>query len=197
MPKKVDAAQMKEAIGSGGPGRNFPGFGYSQRVVTAWGNALTGIAENYNDSWNQIIQGTYGCGSWMRTVATTYETLFDAAAEVLKGPSFRSRPEWLHFSVSANIPNSLSGVLSLDHALGPHVRLVCTPFERLGQGKGKDADLWKHVDWTDAQRRDSITVVLDQDVVATLGAGHYLGFVLANGVTGEPPLGIVMLQVTT
>lgn len=184
---------------------NPPGLSYAQRVATAWGSAALAMTETYNRSWNEVRAGTYDLGSLMRTWATVYETYSDVAVEALKGPSFRSGPEWLHiqYDKKTRTPDSLSGIATLDRKYGQDVVPQTTPFERLGSiaaksgAPGPDLELFKNTTfWTDSLRRDAIRVHLDKDKVQNLDAGHYVGFVLVQGVTAAPPLVIVLLRVT-
>jgi hypothetical protein len=92
-------------------------------------------------------------------------------------------------------PDALSGVAMLDRKCGQDVELETTDFERLGVQPGKGLPHFKSCDWTDDLRRDAVRVQLDETSVEALAEGHYIGFVLAQGVTAEPPLVIVMLRV--
>ncbi len=184
---------------------NPPGLSYAQRVAAAWGSAALAMTETYNRSWNEVRAGTYDLGSLMRTWATVYETYSDVAVEALKGPSFRSGPEWLHiqYDKKTRTPDSLSGIATLDRKYGQDAVPQKTPFERLGSiaaksvSPGPDLELFKNTPfWTDSLRRDAIRVLLDKDKVQNLDAGHYVGFVLVQGVTAAPPLVIVLLRVT-
>lgn len=196
---------------------NLPGFAYAQRVVTAWSNALTAMGEGFNQGWSDIQQGNYGFRALMKTWASTWSASFDVLMELWKGPNFRTTPQWLHFRLVKNGPSSgktgkaapptitpdvLEGTIPLDKKWGRDVDLETMPFERLGGGGTAAApsaalsELWSTCAWTDDLRRDSLDIALDVKVAATLAAGQYLGVVLASGTTGEPPLAVVMLQVT-
>lgn len=179
---------------------NLPGFAYAQRVTAAWSSAALAMTETYNRSWNEIKAGTYDLGCLMKTWATVYETCSDVAVEAMKGPSSGSGPEWLHFefnrSNNTNTPETLQNVASLDRKYGQDVVPQATTFERLGAPATEDLALFQRASWNDNLRRDAIRIELDVDKVKYLSPGHYIGFVLAQGVTAKPPLVIVMLRVT-
>lgn len=196
---------------------NLPGFAYAQRVVTAWSNALTAMGEGFNQGWSDIQQGNYGFRALMKTWASTWTASFDVLLELWKGPNFRTAPQWLHFrlvksgqpsgargktAAPAVTPDVLEGTLPLDKKWGRDVELETMAFERLGAAGPAAAsatalsELWSTCAWTDDLRRDSLDIALDVKVAATLAPGQYLGIVLASGTTGEPPLAVVMLQVT-
>lgn len=211
MPKSRDRDDRVPVGGADdGIDDNLPGFAFAQRMVTAWSNALTAMGETFNQSWSDIQQGRYDFSSYMKTLTSTYAASFDAVMEFWKGPTFRSAPQWLHFRFDKSqgregSPDVLTGTARLDKKWGRDVNLETVPFERLGQAAkaakvpqdAKEAakDLWSECVWLDDLRRDAVDVSLNVGAVRSLGAGQYLGFVLASGTTAEPPLVIVMVQV--
>jgi hypothetical protein len=225
MPKRKQPDDvLPEGGAAEGVDDNLPGFGYAQRVITAWTNALTAMGETFNQSWSDIQQGRYDFGSFMKASTSVWGTSFDVLAEVWKGPNLRTGPQWLHFQFQkkpapSGSPDVLTGTARLDRKWGRDVNLQTVEFERLGQpvpaatasdanAKGKAGAktgaqpdgvsagrVWTSCTWSDDLRRDAVDVTLNVATVRELPPGQYLGFVLASGTTAEPPLVIVMLQV--
>jgi hypothetical protein len=185
-------------VGGAASGGNFPGFDYAQRVVLAWGGALTALGESYNQAWSDIKQGDYGLKKYIGNLANAYEVSFGVALEVLKGPNFKSRPEWLQieYNKTTDNPNTLSGIAKLDKNYNQSVVLVDTDYERLS-GSSKAVGKICTSSWAIKSRFDTIRLDLDRTRVRALLNGYYIGFVIAQGITAEPPLAIVMLRVTS
>jgi hypothetical protein len=185
-------------VGDGLPGGNVPGFEYAQRVILAWSNALSALGERYNQSWSDIKQGKYGLKECIMNLASAYEISFDAALEVLKGPNFKGHPGWLQieYNKTTDEPNSLAGIAKLDKSYDQSTVLVDTDHERLGASGGATGALCTS-SWAIKGRFDTIRLDLDKNKVKKLTNGHYIGFVIAQGITAEPPLVIVMLRVTS
>lgn len=176
----------------------MPGVGYLERLGARYTDLLFGQTSQANKLWRSVKRGHWDYKDLGKALVATIEGYYDITKEVLKGPNYVVRPEYVFFHFKRN---SKDGPRETEVPIAQQPQdttLKRTDFipavgkQSLPAGKAREG---LYSDCTLTSDRKALLVALNTSKLESSRAGHYTSMIYVPDRNGSPPLVIVNLVI--